>query len=139
MSADNGIYIVKLKDEYRVVMASAIENLFFEHEDGNPLEICSYLLNSRKYESEEEAYKRALQIEEEIDNEGSWTEYGICNITLPYSMKYYAEKALLQISEDIYKLQNGKHEVNYADPAYEIDRLREMNIKINRYLKSFCS
>jgi hypothetical protein len=80
MSADNGIYIAKFSDGYRVTEAQAIENLdyFPEGSKERKHELLCYFGESEVYKTEDEAYKKAYEIEDKNDERGDWTEYGIC-------------------------------------------------------------
>lgn len=72
MSTDNGIYILKTKDEWRVTHAQAIDNLFWWHIEGgsidqyemkneiNPSVLYSYFKNSKVLKSKEEAWHEAM-------------------------------------------------------------------------------
>ena len=90
MSADNGIYIAKFPDGYRVAYAMAIENIDY-HRAGSKLrktELKRYFGNSPIFENQEEAEKYAFDLyhamEEEEIKYGLFgyfvLEYGICHI-----------------------------------------------------------
>ena len=89
MSADNGVYILETKGpEYRVVCASAIDNITWAGEpsfDGewNTNEVCNYFGDCKVHTNLDEAYKEALR----MHNHFEWTEYGIC--ILPYDHKEF--------------------------------------------------
>lgn len=77
MSADNGIYIAKFKDGYRVIEAGAIDNL--EYYPEGSLEEKNiwrdYWANSQVYKTKEEAVKAATE-----QSENTYTEYGIVDL-----------------------------------------------------------
>lgn len=79
MSADNGIYIAKFTDGYRVVHAQAIDNCFWEgySEEEKHAERILYFAASQNYSSLEEAYEQAIVLAQSI----GYTEYGICELT----------------------------------------------------------
>lgn len=87
MSADNGIYIGRFKDEvgivtFRVTHAQAIENCDYSDDFPNELTDASRVLyygRSKVYTTEAEAVQRANEIYHEI-MEGSCPilEYGVC-------------------------------------------------------------
>jgi len=106
MSADNGIYILKTPRhedkheqildgnifEYRVAHAQAIENIYWEYEDGNPEEIIIYF-GGCEIMKEKEAHEEAFRLEHKIISDPICPilEYGISTIELPHSFKYYQE------------------------------------------------
>jgi len=85
MSADNGIYILKNNDGYRVTHAQAIDNLYWWRVEGgsidqyeqrneiNPSVLFSYFKNSEVYKDKNEAWHQAVILyrQQEI------VEYGI--------------------------------------------------------------
>jgi len=88
MSADNGIYIHKFKDGWRVIHAQAIENIYWWNTDEkdsskwenrneiNPKVLWDYFKKSPLFKTK----KEALDYAEELYEEYGWTEYGICLI-----------------------------------------------------------
>lgn len=82
MSADNGIYILKTSDQYRVIHAQAIENLYWSHIKPYNKELVStrvieYYGNSKYTRSEE----TALKIANYMAKDTSILEYGIVTIS----------------------------------------------------------
>jgi hypothetical protein len=87
MSADNGVYILVLRDQIRVTEAQAIDNIYwwfnreYELELGegtiNPLGIIRYFQKARIFKSDEDAMRHAFNIARDI----SYLEYGISEIT----------------------------------------------------------
>lgn len=80
MSADNGIYILVLKDQCRVIHAQAIDNLYWWHCDEdrneiNPLRVVEYYKDVNSH-LRDEARKVAINLLEEI----GYTEYGVSEI-----------------------------------------------------------
>jgi hypothetical protein len=93
MSSDNGIYILKTPKEngfeYRVTHAQAIDNLWWENEDGNPKEIVAYFGSCRVFTSDDEAFLEAKRL---YDDYG-YTEYGIIKIDMPLPFSEYELQA----------------------------------------------
>jgi len=89
MSADNGIYIAKFPDGYRITCAQAIENVdyFPEGSKKRKKELKSYFGESEIYKTEQDAFNAALELsakmeeDEEENGMGFFVlEYGICYI-----------------------------------------------------------
>lgn len=86
MSADNGIYILKTLDGFRVIHAQAIDNLYWwdseMRNEINPKELKRYFGNCKVYDTEKVAQEVAIQMYENIINDDycSICEYGICYI-----------------------------------------------------------
>lgn len=76
MSADNGIYIHKFSDGWRVCQAGAIENIYWNADKSgyNKKVLWDYFKNSSLFETEAEALAEASKIYKEMD----YLEYGIC-------------------------------------------------------------
>jgi hypothetical protein len=93
MSADNGIYILKTKGEWRVVLAQCIDNLYFwkddetglylRKDDINPQELVNYFYPCNVLKSEYEAMEEAQILYDELmdDDFCPILEYGICYVT----------------------------------------------------------
>jgi hypothetical protein len=90
MSSDNGIYIAKFPDGYRVTYASAIENITY-HRKGTKArkqELKKYFGNSPIFTSEKAAFDYAYKTYEEMQEEEEKNgmlgqlilEYGVCFI-----------------------------------------------------------
>lgn len=84
MSADNGIYILKAKDGYRVVHAQAIENLWWWDEmqndsyELNPKYVFDYFSRSPVFKTKRRAHAYADMLYNEImDSDCPVIEYGI--------------------------------------------------------------
>ena len=79
MSADNGIYIHKFKDGYRVVHAQAIENIYWKKGKNkyNYRILKDYFKESPIFKTKSEAIVYAFDLNKKIDYE---TEYGICEV-----------------------------------------------------------
>ena len=83
MSADNGIYVLKLKDQYRVIHAAAIDNLWwdFTKMSGSsdslvPTRLVEYFEESKKLFTKDDVDKEIERLSELVE----WTEYGVCHM-----------------------------------------------------------
>jgi|LFRM01.1.fsa_nt_gb hypothetical protein len=78
MSADNGIYILKTKDQYRVIHAQAIENLYYSHinpynSELVPTRIIEYYGDCRYTRD----FDKAMKVATAMERRSGCTEYGI--------------------------------------------------------------
>lgn len=82
MSADNGIYVAKFPDGYRVVHAQAIDNLdYYKDEALRINEIHSYFGRSTVIQTKDAALLEAHRMSKDIPI----LEYGVCYIgELPF-------------------------------------------------------
>ena len=114
MSADNGIYILATPTEdagdleYRVRHAQAIENIYWDEESGsliydriNPTQLVAYF-GECEVLSQEEAHKKAFELEEEILNDDFCPvlEYGINTIVAEKPFSYYVKNAVEEEEDD---------------------------------------
>ena len=78
MSADNGIYIAKFPEGYRVAYGAAIENIDYYDEGTkkHKAELKNYFGDSKVYISEARAWKQARK----LYKEWGYTEYGVCYV-----------------------------------------------------------
>ena len=78
MSADNGIYIAKFPEGYRVAYGAAIENIdyFDEGTKERKAELKSYFGGSKTYDTVASAWLQAKK----ISDEHGYTEYGVCEV-----------------------------------------------------------
>lgn len=77
MSADNGIYIVKFPDGYRVAHGQAIENIDY-YEKGTKERkqmLKQYFGESKVYKTKKTVTKKAFEMAETYDD---YLEYGVC-------------------------------------------------------------
>ena len=80
MSADNGIYIHKFKNGWKVCHAQAIENIYWQrgNKKYNYYYLNEYFKSSPFFKTEEEALKEATRLYREImDSDFPILEYGI--------------------------------------------------------------
>ena len=85
MSADNGIYIAKFPDGYRVTLAQAIDNIdyFPKGSEERKKELRKYFGKSSLFQTEEKAMVFAQKLLEEIPSNSEYydiLEYGICTL-----------------------------------------------------------
>ena len=78
MSADNGVYIHKFRDGWRVTHAQAIDNIYWKRGKNayNYRILKDYFKKSPLFKTETEAFEYAFKLHEEI----GWSEYGICKV-----------------------------------------------------------
>jgi hypothetical protein len=80
VSADNGVYIVKFPDGYRVCHAQAIENIDYDPVGSKERKDClkDYFGTSKIYQSKDEAIVAAHKLYDEIMNDDfPVVEYGV--------------------------------------------------------------
>ena len=83
MSTDNGIYILNLHDQCRVIHATAIENLYTsEYNVWNLKMVYEYFKNAKPL-NKSEALELACKLEFNMQQEYILLEYGIRNIYIP--------------------------------------------------------
>lgn len=78
MSADNGIYIAKFSDGFRVAYAMAIGNISYFEEGTEEYKIVlkNYFGRSELFHTELGAYEKAMSMQREYE----CTEYGIVSL-----------------------------------------------------------
>lgn len=94
MSADNGIYILKTKDQYRVIHAMAIDNLWYspisEHDNNLiPTRLVEYYGSTRYTRKLEVAYKVAFA----MANRCEILEYGVQIIKIDKTWNQIVDEA----------------------------------------------
>lgn len=125
MSADNGIYILKTKDSYRVIHAQAIENLFYTYlnngswkDDVVPTRAIEYYGDCR-YTRDELV---ALKIANSMAKSETILEYGIKTITTNKSWRQIVKEAKELAVKEIECLKN-KNKDHYE---YDINCLERI-------------
>ena len=124
MSADNGIYILKTKDQYRVIHTHAIDNLtwtFIEREYNSkpvPTRIIEYFGKSKYTKNRDEARDIAFNMEE-----NNCTEYGIKIISVSKTWNQIVQEAKELAPREIEAILE-----NYEDGRFDYDvrRLQEI-------------
>lgn len=134
MSADNGIYILKTKDQIRVIHAQAIDNLVWSYVDENfwqnhpreyvPTRIVEYFGGSK--------HTRNMHIAKKIANymlqEAMICEYGIVHLR-PYDKTW---KELVAEAKAYAKLEVQALE-EYTDDYHQISRQNLLEIINGKY------
>lgn len=131
MSADNGIYILKTKDSYRIKHVQAIENLFYSHlssYNNNYTEIvptraveifgdCKFTRDSNK----------ALEIAHKME-EGMYTEYGVKVFSTHKSWKRIVNEAKELAQKEIEYLLKTDRGSSWT--KYQVENLQRI---LNKY------
>jgi hypothetical protein len=130
MSADNGIYILKTKDQYRVVHAQAIDNLNWSFKnlscdnDLVPTRIVEYFGNCDPIKNEGEAIK----IAHELKKTTSYLEYGICTIAIDKTWKEifgdarkYARLEIEAIKKNPAKIPFWEHSLSNLEKMLKVE------------------
>lgn len=123
MSADNGIYILKTKDQYRVTHAMAIDNIYWSHIDGDhypklvPTRVVEYW-GGKKYTRNEET---ALKVANAMLKHTYICEYGINTIVFNKTWKHIVEDAKEYAVKEIEYLKN-----NHTKETYAIQKLQKI-------------
>jgi hypothetical protein len=123
MSADNGIYILATKDQYRVIHAMAIDNLTFSFIDENnrellPTRLVEYFGKS-KYTRD---LSKARDIAFKMEKKQYICEYGVNTISIDKTWNQIVNEAKELAPKEIEAIKNydcGKWD-------YEIKRLEEI-------------
>lgn len=128
MSADNGIYILKTKDQYRVTHEQAIENVYWEYDNRYACDINyqkNYLVPTRVVEywgncKYTRSIEKAQQIAESMLKKIGLVEYGIRTFTYNKTWKHIVEDAKRKAEKEIkYLKENNGSE-------WEIERLQKI-------------
>lgn len=129
MSADNGIYILKLKDQCRVAHLQAIDNIYWS-------EFESDITTAKRYNREiiptrvvemwgdckfTRSYEKALEIANNWCNHMWICEYGVNTITYDKTWKQVLQEAMKFAKKEI-ELIKSKN----ADRFYAMDKLQKM-------------
>ena len=130
MSADNGIYIIELKDQARVIHAQAIENLWWSNLSNRevtnmvPTRIVEYYDDAQPM-SITEAHEKARDIYNEImdDDFAPIVEYGICSFKINKTWEQIIKEAKKLAPKEIRALQKNNKDDFYK---YEIRKLENI-------------
>ena len=124
MSADNGIYILKTKDQYRVVHAQAIENLWWSYIDMDnqdeivPTRIMEYYNDSLVFTDETKIQKVAHIILKNFP----YVEYGIQTIEVNKTWDEIVNEAKELAPKEIEAIKNN----NDGRWEYSLRRLEKI-------------
>ena len=82
MSADNGIYIAKFPDGYRVAYEAGIDNVDYFPVGSNKRKRHLRITfgKSKVFSTKELAYEEAKKMEKDFIKDGHYLEYGVCYI-----------------------------------------------------------
>jgi hypothetical protein len=123
MSADNGVYIMKFKDQYRVLHMQAVDNLEYSYciNDGVdyvPTRLVEYY-GDTKYTYD---YQTALRVASAILRKLPVCEYGIQILNYPYTWKQTVEKAKEYVLKEIEAIEHR----NCSWELKEIPKLKSL-------------
>ncbi len=125
MSADNGIYILKTKDQYRVIHAQAIDNLWYSHftksnvsEEMVPTRIVDYF-GDCKYTRNQ---KLARKIASNMANHTSILEYGIIEFEINKTWSQIIKEAK-EVAQKEIDVINQKNDSRWN---YDIKNLKKI-------------
>lgn len=119
MSADNGIYILKTKDQYRIIHAQAIENVYWEHDNHYayysncrtnmlvPSRVVEFWGSSKYTKDEAIALKVANAMLKNIERNCGICEYGIRTFTYNKTWKHILEDAKEKAKIELDYLKNN--------------------------------
>lgn len=115
MSADNGVYILKTKDQFRVIHAQAIENIYTNDKRLNPIRVILLWGNTRYTKDEEKANNIAKML-----NSRLYTEYGINTITFNKTWKHIVCDAK-NLASKLLENTNASQRIDKADLEYVLN------------------
>lgn len=124
MSADNGIYILKTKDQYRVIHAQAIENLWWSYIDMDnedeivPTRIIEYYNDSLVFTDETKVQKVANIMLKNFP----YVEYGIQTIKVNKTWDEIVNEAKELAPKEIEAIKNN----NDGRWDYSLQRLEKI-------------
>ena len=82
MSSDNGIYLHKFRNGWRVVHTQAIDNIYFKPDKSgyNQRILRKVFQDSPLFKTRKRALNYAVKLYDKAIKEYGWTEYGICEV-----------------------------------------------------------
>ncbi len=120
MSADNGIYILVLKDQCKVIHTQAIENLYWSHltkssnSEPNSARVVEYFYEQPAL-TLEEARNIAFEIEKEImESDHPVLEYGISSIKIDKTWKELVTEAKEIAKLELVEVQTSRKTHSYV-------------------------
>lgn len=123
MSADNAILLLELKDQWRVTMAFAIDNLYWSYSETSHsgelslARIFEYFKKAKKFENKLDALNFATK----LFDKSEYVEYGI----IPLEIKKTWEQVLKNAREELNS--EKMFVVNNPDLKNRVDILDEIN------------
>ncbi|MFC8686009.1 hypothetical protein [Brevibacillus porteri] len=125
MSADNGVYILKTRDQYRVAYAHAIENLWWNYAKRiSEKEMVSTrlaeLYGSKRYTKDAE---KAMKVAQDIARDSGYLEYGIRILSINKTWKQIAYEAKRLAPLEIAAIKERYNEKLWK---YEVERLEQI-------------
>lgn len=127
MSADNIIYVLELKDQYRVEYMGAPDNIVWSHIDGQvsfpvPSRIVEYFSKSPSFKDKEKAYAYAFKL---YAKEG-YVEYGVSPLYINRTWLQILKEAREEIrKEKLYVLSLSEEKMNSETKEQIIDDLNK--------------
>jgi hypothetical protein len=126
MSSDNGIYILLLKDECRVIYAQAIENLYWDFETKKigdkyiSTRLVEYFQNAKSFKNVDDAHDYAFKQAEEVGS----LENGICSIPLQNkTWKSIIKEAKTKAEKEIKAIKKTKCKTKFSNDLVALSRL----------------
>lgn len=126
MSADNGVYILKTKDQYRVTDAHAIENLYWSFIDFDmkdeyvPTRLVEYFGHTRYTRD----FEKAMKVANAIARSLPILEYGIQILPVNKTWKQIVKEAKELAVQELEVLKNENAESNKW--SYDIRQLEKI-------------
>jgi len=128
MSADNGIYILELKDQARVIHAQAIDNLWWSNitrqieDDFVPTRLVDYFSASEPL-SIDDARKKAFEMEPDYEI----LEYGISTFKLDKTWNDIVEEAKAIAQDEIDAIRSDPDFERYKEHyQYDLEFLEDL-------------
>lgn len=132
MSADNGIYILKTKENlFKVIYAQAIDNLNWSwinggeiHKNPQPVRLVEFFGKTKATKDVNKAFSIARTLLKRKTKEQGYVEYGINVIKVPYTWQQIRRKAKeeIQIEKNFLKT----HPSEYHN--FQLKKLNELEI-----------
>ena len=124
MSADNVIYVLELKDQYRIKYMSAPDNIWWSHIDGqSPSPVASrivgYFGKSPFFKKKDDAYKHAFKLYEKEE----YVEYGVSSLCINKTWLQILKEAREYISKEKLHIIS----LEYMDTSTKEEIIEDLN------------
>ena len=124
MSADNVIYVLELKDQYRIKYMSAPDNIWWSYIDGqlsSPVasRIVEYFSKSPCFKKKEDAYKHAFKLYEKEE----YVEYGVSPLCINKTWLQILKEAREYISKEKLHILS----LEYMDTSAKEEIIEDLN------------